>query len=171
MPHSLIKYDTLFNRLIINEMKNIDCIDPDKILDNIFKEVNPGELTEDFNSFCIAALSEKYAWKEGNPGNLLYLSELLEQTLEASFLIYHKRAKDDNNVAGLIVQDQCFEALNILFTGISLLEWKIALHHWTMAGLSDHSVIENVSPSDILPFVRGVEKLIETAYQITQVRI
>jgi len=61
--------------------------------------------------------------------------------------------------------------INDYFETYSLLEWKQLLHSWMEAGLSNYSVLENIKTKDLLPYVYGMEKLLEAAYRIVDISI
>jgi hypothetical protein len=61
--------------------------------------------------------------------------------------------------------------INDFFETYSLLEWKQFLHSWTEAGLSNYSVLENIKTRDLLPYVYGMEKLLEASYRIVDISI
>lgn len=151
-----INADPFLNRLAINEMMNPKDIDPYRILENLSDYIGLIEMQEQFSLFCAAAMAEKFTWKEDNPGRLFQFSELLEQLLEACYLI-HARSKRKKEI------DSSLQIITDFFADISLPEWKLTLHDWTIAALSNHSVVESVKPSTILPFVQNIEKLIDTA--------
>jgi hypothetical protein len=47
-------------------------------------------------------------------------------------------------------------------------EWKLTLHNWMEAALSNYSVTESVNSPEILTFYQQIEKLIDAAYLISK---
>jgi hypothetical protein len=109
-----------------------------------------------------------------------------EKLIESCYLIYRKRGFN-KKVAKKIKQDDWEKdkdhlelpsslsseefinpriVINDFFEKYSLLEWKQFIHSWMEAGLSNYSVLENIKGKDVLPYVYGMEKLVEASYRI-----
>lgn len=186
MPgHKEFKICHCLNRLMLTEKKNPDEINPYDILREFCDFEDLPEMKKLYRKSCKAALSGKYSWKEGSPGNLLYFFEQLEGLVEACFLIYNKkgfkkqvlkRAVTQSGKKAVIPELPCSlsleEYMNPLiviedfFDKQSLFDRKRALHSWMEAGLSDFSVLENIKSDELLPYRDGMEKLLEASYRI-----
>lgn len=148
------------NRVALNKMVDLTHINPYRILQNTFDYLWLDEMLDQFSTFCEAAMSEKFNYEEDVPGRLLQFSELLEQLLEACYLISIRPKTKEKKY------DSSFIAITQFFTARSLQEWKLALHEWTVASLSNYSVASYVNPSTILPFVQNIEKLMNAAHHV-----
>jgi hypothetical protein len=184
--HTASKINPCLNRLILTEMKDPDKLDPYNILKEICDLEDQQGMKKLFRKCCHVALSEKYSWDEGIPGNLLYIYEQWEKLIESCYLIYRKRGfnkkvvkkakqdaweKDKDHLVlpsslsseefmnpGIVIKD--------FFEKYSLLEWKQFIHSWLEAGLSNFSVLENIKGKEVLPYVYAMEKLLEASYRI-----
>jgi len=170
------------NRLAMEEMADPLHLDPLPVLENIFGFAGFEELIEMFQQFCTSAMAEKYHWKEGSPGNLLFITEKMETLIEVSYLLCRRwpaklpkkikpRGKDADNCPfptrlGSRERKQPLRVLKVFFKERSLPEWKQSLQTWREAALSNHSVLEDTDPLDIFPFARNMEKLIEASWRI-----
>jgi hypothetical protein len=189
--HNKNKINHCLNRLILTEMKDPDKLDPYIILQEIcdFEELQ--EMKKLFRKCCQVSLSEKYIWDEGIPGNLLYIYEQLEKLIESCYLIYKKKGfkkklskktkqqdlekvKDHPELPASLILAEFMNpriVINDFFETYSLLEWKQFLHSWMEAGLSNFSVLENIKKKDLLPYIYGMEKLLEASYRIVEISI
>src|SRR5277367_2339324 len=184
--HNENKTNRCLNRLIMTEKKDPDKLDPYIILQEICDFENMQEMKKLFRKCCQVSLSEKYIWDEGIPGNLLYIYEQLEKLIECCYLIYGKKgfkkkvakkveeydwnkAKDHPELPASLSLAEFVNprlVINDFFETYSLLEWKQLLHAWMEAGLSNFSVLENIKTKDLLPYIFGMEKLLEACYRI-----
>jgi hypothetical protein len=182
--HNKNKINLCLNRLILTEMKDPDKLDPYIILREICDFENLQEMKKLFRKCCQVSLSEKYIWDEGIPGNLLYIYEQLEKLIESCYLIYKKKGfkkkltkkikqkdweKDHPELPASLSMAEFANpmiVINDFFETYSLLEWKQLLHAWMEAGLSNFSVLVNIKTMDLLPYMYGMEKLLEASYRI-----
>jgi hypothetical protein len=183
--HKTKKVNHCLNRLALAGMKNPDKINPNLILREFCDVEELAEMKKLFQDSCKTALSDKYTWKDGSPGSLLFFYEQLELLIEACFLIYNKkgfkkrvlkksksaRKKKLTKYPDFPCSLNLEEYMNPLiviedfFDQRSLLEWKQSLHSWTEAALSNFSVLENINPEDLLPYCFGIEKMLEACYR------
>jgi hypothetical protein len=172
-------------------MKDPDKLNPYIILQEICDFEGVQEMKKLFRKCCQVSLSEKYSWDEGIPGNLLYIYEQLEKLIESCYLIYIKKgfkqkAKKktkqhdweigtDHPVLPASLSWEEFMnpriVINDFFEKYSLLEWKQFIHSWMEAGLSNFSVLENIKAKEVLPYVYGMEKLLEASYRIVDLSV
>src|ERR1700722_13506269 len=89
--HKTNKVNHCLNRLAMTGMKNPDKINPYLILREFCDVEELAEMKKLFQDSCKTALSDKYTWKDGSPGSLLFFYEQLELLIEACFLIYNKK--------------------------------------------------------------------------------
>ncbi len=189
--HNSNKINHCLNRLILTEMKDPDKLDPYIILKEICDFEDLQEMKKLFRKCCQVSLSEKYIWDEGIPGNLLYIYEQLEKLIESCYLIHKKKGfkkkltkktkqkdfekgKNHPELPASLSQAEFVNpriVINDFFETYSLLEWKQCLHSWMEAGLSNFSVLENIKTKDLLPYVYGMEKLLEASYRIVDISI
>ena len=189
--HNTNNINHCLNRLILTEMKDPDKLDPYIILKEICDFEDLQEMKKLFRKCCQVSLSEKYIWDEGIPGNLLYIYEQLEKLIESCYLIYKKKGfkkkltkktkqkdfekgKNHPELPASLSQAEFVNpriVINDFFETYSLLEWKQCLHSWMEAGLSNFSVLENIKTKDLLPYIYGMEKLLEASYRIVDISI
>ena len=189
--HNTNNINHCLNRLILTEMKDPDKLDPYIILREICDFENLQEMKKLFRKCCKVSLSDKYIWDEGIPGNLLYIYEQMEKLIESCYLIYNKKGfkkklskktpqrdlkkgKDHPELPASLSLAEFANpgiVINDYFETYSLLEWKQLLHSWMEAGLSNYSVLENMKTKGLLPYVYGMEKLLEAAYRIVDISI
>jgi len=180
------KINHCLNRLVLTEMKNPDKINPYVILRELCDFEDLHEVKKLFRKCCKASLSEKYSWKEGIPGNLLFIYEQMEKLIEACYLIYIKNGFNKRVTKKSKIQEENKETdrpelptslsleefmnpqivIKDFFDKYNLLEWKQLIHNWMEAGLSNFSVLENIKAKEVLPYVYGMEKLLEASYRI-----
>lgn len=167
------------NRLALEQLKDPHSFNPLHTLGYIFSYTNPHELLEQFDQFCAAALAEEYSYELGSPGDLLSFSEQLEELIETCWLIAQQESKDaiEHPIKGLDgLRLPCHlskaewqnpgQLLDSFFSYQPLQRWKVVLHEWTRASLSDFSVIQDIEGVQLLPFCQYIQKLIEAAYLI-----
>jgi hypothetical protein len=185
MPaHQKNKPDFYLNRLALEEMADLYT----KVLKAFFKFDTVQGTIKSFNAACQAALAEEYNWKQGSPGNLVYLYERLEMFLEAYYLIKNKQHKKvrHKKVTKSIKID--FEKsvlpcplsleelqdpdgiINQFFDFNRLEEWKRLTHLWMESGISNFSIADNLQPDELLTYYQHIEKLIYAGYWINATR-
>jgi len=154
-----------FYRLMFTEKISPDKINPLETIQNLYRFYDLTGIKKMFRKFCEAAIAEKYSWNEGAPGNLLYFYEQLEGLIEACYLIYIKR----KNNKGEVKKNQALflPVITEFFEQQSLPEWKLSIHLWMEAALSNFSVAESIEVKEILPYYQNIEKLLEAAYLLT----
>lgn len=131
------------NRIAITYQGNPLKVPPLQVIKDFFTYAKPAEHLKAFDEFCLAALSDRYCWKRGSPGNALYYSEQLELLIEAAYLLYQKSpSKAQRN-------DVLIETLQSFFNGISLAKWKKRHHAFTHAALSKCSVGDELAATVI----------------------
>jgi hypothetical protein len=180
------KINYCLNRLMMTEMKDPDKIDPFTVLREFCEFEDQKEMKNLFRQCCQVSLSKKYSWKEGIPGNLLYIYEQFERVIEACFLINIKEtfrkqverlAKTDKKKSSINQPElptslslEEFQSplivINDFFKKYDLMEWKQFIHAWMEAGLSNFSVLESIKTKEVLPYVFGMEKLLDISYRI-----
>jgi hypothetical protein len=182
--HSAKRINESLNRKI-KTTNNPDKTDPYEV---IRKFCEFGSLYENkmmFRKFCEAAIADKYCWKDGPPGKLLYFYELLEALIEACFVIYREKRfakkilkwivakEEENHGAPFMPHSLSFEeytnpliVIKEFFNNNSLKEWKQSIHYWLEAGLSNFSVVESIEFDEILPFCYGIEKFVDACYRL-----
>jgi hypothetical protein len=182
---SLFKSHQYLNRLAL--AIDGDAIDPYKIIKDFFYSGSITDTKDLFMETCRAALSEKYSWKEGSPGNLLYFYESLELLVEACFLVFtskkHKKkwAKKIKRASGnkslphphlpcSISADEMtdpFAVIKSFFELYSLKQWKQWLYAWMEAGLSDYTVLDSIESKDLLPYYNQLQRLMDASWCIS----
>ncbi|MGN7784994.1 hypothetical protein ACTJIJ_10715 [Niabella sp. 22666] len=65
-----------------------------KVVKDLFNENPPQESATAIDQFCIAALTEGYAWQQGSPANALHLSKNIELLIEIAYLLHQKSNKN-----------------------------------------------------------------------------
>jgi hypothetical protein len=153
-----------------------------KVIKELFRENPPQELATAIDQFCIAALTEGYAWRQGSPANALHLSKNIELLMEVAYLLHQKnnKAKIDHKVpdqlklpSGLLPmplsateynQPQLF--LSRFFQYQSLPQWKQLLACFTENALGNGSVAEELPGPGLLRFNEYLKKLVYAVYQI-----
>lgn len=126
--------------------------------------------------FCIAALTEGYAWRQGSPANALHLSKNLELLIELAYLLHQKSDKTTINKklpdqvkfpsgflpmplsAAEYFQPQLF--LSCFFQYQSLQQWKRLQVGFTESALGSGSVAEELPGPELLYFNRYLKKLV-----------
>jgi hypothetical protein len=172
------------NRLALTTADDTDAIDPYNIIKDFFYSGNITEMKDLFMETCRAALSEKYSWKEGSPGNLLYFYERLEMLVEACFLICtskkhrNKLSKKTRRMAKKafarhlylpcsLSKSEISDPLPVIksfFEFHSLKQWKQHLYAWMEAGLSNYTVLDSMAAEDILPYHYHIQRLMEACW-------
>ncbi|MGN6438011.1 MAG: hypothetical protein ACTHMM_15835 [Agriterribacter sp.] len=152
------------------------------VLEDFFSYANLQQHLAMFDQFCMAAMQQEYAWKQGSPGNALFYAERLELLLEATYLLrLHpapkqlKKAKRKMHritdelpmhlSAGEYLKPRKF--VDVFFMYASLPKWKKMLHAFMRNAISNGSVIDELPPDELLPFASYIKKLISAAYRIT----
>ena len=183
---SIFNNHPYLNRLALTTGDD-EVIDPYSIITDFFHFGNIAEMKALFLESCRAALSEKYSWKQGSPGNLLYFYERLEKLVEACFLIFSRSKKKKKlpkklkpaafkkvlnhpNLPCSLSADEMsdpFLVIQSFFEFHSIKEWKQDLYAWMEAGLSDYTVLENMEAKDILPYHHHLQKLLDACWYIS----
>ncbi|HTQ28161.1 MAG TPA: hypothetical protein VMI35_08540 [Puia sp.] len=167
------------NRLALVHPVDPTTINPYAVLRDIFQTDSSTGFIQQFRESCQSALSQNYAWKEGCPGNLLFLHERLEMLLEACYLIYVQKSGSKKKWLPLKKKyfkklalpcplsmqelDNPYLVLESFFSYRGLREWKQDMHEWLEAGLSNQTVSEIIEPESLLPYCRYMEKLVAAA--------
>jgi len=155
MPSQLIS-PAFLNRIALETMSEPASADANLILQKITDFAEPAELLELFDEFCRCAMEEHYTWKEGGPGNLLFICELFEMMVEACYLLNRKRKK-----AGMR-ESKTDLAVKEFFRTYSLPEWKKEFHAWVEAAFAEFSIVENVETNTITRFQVRTRNLIKS---------
>lgn len=155
-----------------------------KLVKDLFHENPPQEWVAALDRFCIAALTEGYAWRQGSAANALHLSKNIELLIEVAYLLYQKsdKAKIDNKLPGRLklpsgllpmplsaeeyYQPQLF--LSRFFQYQSLQQWKQLLTCFTENALGNGSVAEELPGPELLYFNRYLKKLVYTVDNIVR---
>jgi hypothetical protein len=171
--------DNFLNRLALDEMTDPFSLDPYLVLKAVFDFYEPGELQQMFTQFCAASMTEEYSWNLGSPGDIVFLCEKIEQIVEACYLICQTKKKKlrkklHNNYKviesyqlPILLSANEYErpamVIEEFFKYQPLQKWKLALHIWMEAALSNHSVVESIEPPELLPFIDYMRKLFEAS--------
>ena len=172
-------------RLALSAGGNIDAINPYHIIKDCFYSDTITDLREVLLEACRAALTENYSWKEGSPGNLLYFYETLETLVEACFLVNagkkHKKKwrKKTANVSHMsadlvlpcaLTEKELadpFTVIQSFFEQHTLQQWKLQLHGWMQAGLSNYTVLDSLPAEDTIAYYHHLQKLLDACWYIT----
>ncbi|MEP7279937.1 MAG: hypothetical protein ABI813_14905 [Bacteroidota bacterium] len=173
------------NRLALS-MDDTNHIDPYWVITDFFCFGSLAEMKERLEKTCKAALVEKYNWKQGCPGNLLYFYERLEKLVEACFLITSsskyknrlvKKAKQGKlkeiesnpllpcSLSAAELNDP-LSVLQSFFQFHDLKRWKQDIYAWMEAGLSDFTVLENIAPKNLITYHHHLQKLLDACWYI-----
>ncbi len=170
------------NKLSLLSKKDVSDIDPFSILDDIFSFATVQEMKALLLEAGIAALTEKYSWKQRSPGNLLYFYERLELLLEAGMLVllfpkYRKKATQKNSAGSASISLPCSLSQEELEDPLLVLEsffafqpikkWKRQLYLWMEAGFSNYSVLDEFKPGLVLLYQQHLNKLLDACWKIT----
>ncbi len=147
-----------------------------KVAKELFQENPPQELATAIDRFCIAALTEGYAWPQGSPANALHLGHTIELLIEIAYLLHQKNNKVKTNHklpdqlklspgflpmplnAAEYGQPQLF--LSAFFKYQCLQKWKLLLACFTESALGTGSVAEELSGPELLQFNLYLKKLV-----------
>ncbi|HVZ56021.1 MAG TPA: hypothetical protein VG870_05130 [Chitinophagaceae bacterium] len=170
------------NRLALDKMMAPRAINLYQVLEEVYAFAEVPTLQDFLDQFCEAAVSEKYGWKQGSPGNLLYFAEILEFLVEVGYLLNRQTSPKSWNLTKRDVSTLPGSALPVrltsqeyrqprlvlrqFFRAASLPAWKLTLHNWLESALSNFSIVENTEPAGLLAFRRYFEKLVEAGYLI-----
>jgi hypothetical protein len=178
-----------FNHPYLNRLAlatDDDGSDPYSIIKDFFYSGSISDMKELLMEACRAGLSEKYRWKEGSPGNLLYFYERLETLVEVCFLISIRR-KTKNKLSKKIkraakkelLHTVClpcslstaeisnpFLVIHSFFELYTIKKWKQHLYTWMEAGLSNYTVLDSIKAKDILPYHHHLQKLMDACWYI-----
>ena len=184
---SIFKDYPYLNRLALTTDDDTSTIDPYSIITDFFYFGSIAEIKDLFMESCRASLSEKYSWKEGSPGNLLYFYEILEKLVEACFLLF----KDANRKKKLskkikytlkkkLFKDLClpcslsadeisdpFLVIHSFFALQTIKQWKQAMYAWMEAGLSNYTVMDSIETKYLLPYNYHLQKLLDACWYIS----
>ncbi len=151
-----------------------------KVIEELFKENPPQEIVTAIDEFCIAALTDGYAWRQGSPANALHLSKNIELLMELAYLLHQKNnaTKIYNKIPGQLKltsgllpmplsaaeygQPQLF--LSSFFEYKSLLQWKQLLTCFTENAIGSGSVAEELPGPELLHFNLYLKKLVYAVY-------
>jgi hypothetical protein len=155
-----------------------------KVITELFQENPPQELVTAINRFCIAALTEGYAWRQGSPANALHLSKNIELLIEVAYLLHQKNGKSkiDHKLPGrlklpsgllpmpLTAAEYCEPQLFLssFFKYQSLPQWKRLLVCFTENAIGNGSVAEELPGPELLYFNGYLKKLV---YAVDRIRI
>ena len=157
----------------------------EKVIRDLFRENPPQELAAAIDQFCIAALTEGYAWRQGSPANALHLSKNIELLIEIAYLLHRKNdtTKVSNKIPRQIKLPSCLLPmplnaaeygqpqifLSFFFTYQSLLQWKQLLACFTEHALGSGSVAEELPGPELLNFNGCLKKLVYAIHRISTV--
>ncbi|MGN7784745.1 hypothetical protein ACTJIJ_09470 [Niabella sp. 22666] len=147
-----------------------------KVVKDLFRENPPQELATAVDQFCIAALTDGYAWQHGSAANALHFSKNIELLIEVAYLLHQK---SHQHKAGNKLRDRLQLPINLLpmplntaeysqpqlflssfFTYQSLPQWKQLLACFTEHALGSGSVAEELPGPEILYFNAYLKKLV-----------
>lgn len=179
-----------FNNPYLNRLalaRDADGNDPYSIIKSFFYSNSISDMKELLMKACQAGLVEKYRWKEGSPGNLLYFYEQLETLVEACFLIStrietkNKLSKKMNRAAKKeLLHTVClpcslskteisnpFSVIHAFFELYTIKKWKQHLYTWMEAGLSNYTVLDSIKTKNILAYHNHLQKLLDACWYIS----
>ena len=150
-----------------------------KVVKDLFIENPPQDLVAAIDQFCIAALTEGYAWQQGSPANALHLSKNLELLIEVAYLLHQKSKTIINKKlpdqlklpSGLLpmpltaveyCEPQLF--LSSFFKYQSFPQWKRLLVCFTENALGSGSVAEELPGPELLYFNGYLKKLVYAVF-------
>ena len=154
-----------------------------KVITELFQENPPQELVTAFNRFCIAALTEGYAWRQGSPANALHLVKNIELLIELAYLLHQKSKTIINKKlpdqlklpSGLLpmplsAEEYCQPHLFLsrFFQYQSLQQWKQLLACFTENALGGGSVAEEFPGPELLQFNGYLKKLVYAVNNIVR---
>lgn len=179
--HSL-PFAPLLNRLALHQQAAPHEANVLDVLEEVFEFASLQDMRELFGQFCQAALTTRYSWKEGSPGNLLYFIDMFEILIEASFLVqldpkrqHQKRNREAvqekpefpaNFRLSRAERKEPLRVLEVLFKTTSLLEHKQQLQRWREAAFSNYSITDSADPGSVLHFFEMGERLLEAAFLV-----
>lgn len=146
------------NRLALEHDSDPLSLDPYWALQQLYKDTSLEEMQEQFTEFCEAAIAPAFTWREKSPDLLLRFAEVLEQMIEASFLLL-SWVKTDKTVSKKSIETST-QTIRQFFKTRNLPGWKSWLNKWTAGALSTRSVAELVAAEELVPFVQWMEKLL-----------
>ena len=91
---SKLKNDYFLNRIALEEMTNVDDINPINALHRIFNFATLPQMMELLRDFSSAAMENQFDCKKSDPGSLLYFANRLEEMIEACFLLNRNKNKN-----------------------------------------------------------------------------
>ncbi|MGN7787288.1 hypothetical protein ACTJIJ_22330 [Niabella sp. 22666] len=154
-----------------------------KVIKDLFNENPPQDLVAAIDQFCIAALTEGYAWRQGSPGNALHLSKNIELLIEVAYLLHRKSHQHKTNhqplhrlqiQVGLLpmpltAAEYCAPQLFLssFFKYQSLSRWKRLLVCFTENAIGNGSVAEELPGPELLYFNGYLKKLV---YAVDRIR-
>lgn len=170
------------SKLALRSKTGLPDIDPFSVLNEVFSFATAQEMKTLLYNAGQAAIHEKYNWKEGSPGNLLFFYERLELLVEASVLIvlipkHHKTAQRNvktkpgsvPNLPCTLSDSEWANPLSVLegfFTYQSIKKWKQQIQVWMEAGLSNYSVLEELKPGLCLPYYTWLNRLFDACWRL-----
>lgn len=153
-----------------------------KVVKDLFHENPPQELATVIDQFCIAALTEGYAWRQGSAANSFHVGKNIELLIEIAYLLHQKNSKSkiDHKVPGQLKlpsyllpmplsaaeYDQPFLFLFSFFKYQSLLQWKQLLACFTENVLGNGTVAEELPGPELLQFNLYLKKLVYAVYRL-----
>ena len=176
---SKLKTDYFLNRIALEEMANVETIDPIDILHKVFNFGTLPQMLELIQDLYTAAMEKQYNFNKRDPGSLIYFANRLEEIIEACFLLNKSKNKHFRSlnitkrkipVSGIrLTEKESGDPAIVIkqfFMYKSLPKWKEALQHWIECALSNYSIVERINPDELLPFCEHIEKLIEASYTL-----
>ncbi len=172
----------LLNQLAYKYQCHPCKLNPNKVIEKLFKENPPQELATAIDQFCIAALTEGYAWRQGSPANALHFSKNIELLIEVAYLLHQQGHKTTINHklpdqlklpscmlpmplnAAEYLQPQLF--LSRFFQYQSIHQWKKLLTCFAENALGSGSVAEELPGPELLQFCLYLKKLVFAVYGI-----
>lgn len=170
------------NKIVLEEMKEINSINPIEILVRFFEARSISELMIQLERSCTVALAKDSKVKNNEAANLVYFWEGIEQLVEVSYLILaipsnQKKLKNLKKKTipkaihiswrlSMAERKDPIEFLRSFFSIKNLPQWKQYLHHWMEASISSFSVMEMIEPEHLISSFLHLEKLIEISFLI-----
>ena len=179
-PQDFLYMGCFLNRIAARYKRNPLRINPIQVLKDFYELASPEEHVEAFGRFCIPAMEDQFKWDNGSPANGLFYGQQLEILIEATFIIYKKspttktnnshQQKSEKKKLPMILCNTELENpstfLEIFFATASLPRWKERIHTFTSAAISNSSVMDELSGTDIFIFINSIPKLIYAAHRL-----
>lgn len=179
IKHPLLP-EHLLNQLAYTYQSHPLQLNCNKVIKELFRDYPPQDFVTAIDEFCVAALTEGYAWQQGSPANALHLSKNIELLMELAYLLHQKsdQTKASKNLPNQLKLSSGFLPmplsaaeyyqpllfLSCFFKHQSIQQWKQLLARFTENALGSGSVAEELPGPELLHFNICLKKLTYTVY-------